>query len=92
MLLYHNSAACCNTEKKSKSKRRSASISTSKTKSKSRNPAKKEYKCTSKSKQCVISSEPLNRQGRKKITTLNKKLSEKNREFLEGLGLKVKKE
>lgn len=95
MLVYHNSAACCNTEKKSsksKSISKSKSKSKGKRKSKSRVPVKKGYKCNGKSKPCVISSKAPSPPGRKKVTTVNKKLSGKNREFLEGLGLKVKKE
>lgn len=99
MLIYHNSASCCNMEKKvktknksiSKSRRKSASKSTSKSTTKRKNPVKKGYKCASKSKKCVISLGPLKRRGRKNAKTSNKKLSEKNQEFLEGLGLKVKK-
>lgn len=80
MLLYHNSAACGNTEKKSASK----------SKRKIRKSDKKEYKCAGKSKHRVIPSKALSPPGRKKIKASNEKLSKKNQQFLKGLGLKVK--
>jgi hypothetical protein len=73
------------------SKIKSRSKSKGKHKSKSGIPAKKGYKCSGKSKPGVISSEAPNPPGRKKGTPLNKSLSKKNQQFLEGLGLKVKK-
>lgn len=113
MMLYHNSAACCNTVKKSggkstsksrstrksasksanKNKRKKTSKSTKKNTSKTRkkNPVKKGYKCTRKTKHCVISPKAPNPPGRKKpVRAPSEKISKKNQRFLEGLGLKVK--
>lgn len=82
MLLYHNSAACWNLTKKSASK--------SKSKCKSGNSVKKGYKGKGKSQPSVIKSKTLNPPRSKKVKKSNKKLSKKNQQFLEGLGLKVK--
>lgn len=85
MLLYHNSAACCNTGKKLPSKSKSKSSG----KRKNSVKKKKEYKCATKSKRNVICSKEPKPPGLKKTRTSNKKISKKNSQFLKGLGLKL---
>lgn len=101
MQIYHNSDACWNLAKKIGTKSKSKNK-----KYKNGKSAKKEYKCRSKSKQRVIPLKPRKSPGGKKNkattptptltpsqslpTAPNKKLSEKNQQFLKGLGLKVK--
>lgn len=95
MQLYHNSDACWNAGKKKASK----SKSKNKNKNKNGKSTKKGYKWRDKSKQQVIPSKPRKPAVRKKNKTSsastlpsppNKNLSNKNRQFLKGLGLKVK--
>lgn len=76
MLLYHNCEHCSTIALNNK-----------------RKPPKKDYKLSGKRKPPFIRTKPLGPSGggggRKKKNT-KKELSNKNRRFLEGLGLKVK--
>lgn len=74
MLIYHSDHASSKTFYDLKRKRKNV---------------KKEYKSIDNRKQCVIRTKPLSVEDSKKSKKRKKKISKKNIQFLEGLGLKV---
>lgn len=53
---------------------------------------RKDYKSVGNQKSTVIRAQALEHESRKKICKVRKKLSKKNERFLEGLGLKAKRQ